>query len=463
MTSRKEYQAVFALAFIMAIRMLGLFMILPVLSTHLNEFAGATMPLMGLALGVYGLTQALLQIPFAMLSDRYGRKAIIGVGLSLFAAGSVTAALSHTISGLIIGRALQGAGAVGSTLLAFVADLTREENRTRAMALMGLVIGSSFVVAMIIGPILDAAGGLVGIFWCTAGLAGVAGCLLYAMPRSPVWTAACIEQASLKDILKNRQLWRLDASIFFLHAILTALFIPIPIVLTNVLHWSATVQMIFYPAILIAAFGLMLPPLIVAEKMRRMKPAFLSAIGCLCLALLGMNVFYNHVFMMSALLLIFFAGFNFLEATLPSWASKIAVARHKGATMGFYSTAQFLGIFMGGSVGGWVFEHLGYEGIFSVGAIAAVIWLGVAAGLKPPPAFSTVTLSLDPFISHDNAALTAQFYGIAGVVEVAIIRPERLIIFKIDRDMISASQLRQILERSKLPDTRFSHGGIAGV
>ncbi len=453
MMFRKEYTAVLLLALIMAIRMLGLFMILPVFSLHANDFTHATPQLIGLALGVYGLTQAVLQIPLGMLSDRIGRRPVMSLGLIIFIAGSVCAAMSHSIYGLILGRALQGGGAIGSTILAMIADLTRDENRSKAMAVVGLAVGASFAVAMVVGPLLNAWVGLTGIFWVTAGLAAIAEMLVWvAIPAPPalVTKESSPIQTNLTKVLKNRELLRLNLSIFMLHAILTAFFIAIPIVLMRVIHLSSIGQTKLYLLVLILAFLLMLPLMVMAEKKRRMKSVFLGAIAALWLVQLLLWPFHQDLIGVSGLLLVFFIAFSLLEAVLPSWVSKVAPLRYKGAAMGCYSSAQFFGIFVGGSSGGWIYAHFGVTGIFLLGSGLALIWLIIAFNLRSPPYLTTVIFNLQQFSENNLELLSQRLYGIAGIVEVAIIQAEALIYLKIDQVILNKSQLRQSLEKSKL-------------
>lgn len=386
MKKRTVNTAVLALALVMAVRMLGLFMILPVFSMHATEFAHATPQLIGLALGIYGLTQALLQMPFGILSDRIGRKPVMTLGLGLFLAGSVYAAVTHSIYGLIIGRALQGGGAVGSTILATIADLTPEHSRSQAMGLVGLAIGLAFGIAMVLGPLLNTWFNLSGIFWATALLAVIGELLVWwwipAMPRMANQPRESL-RTGLVQVLSQPDLLRLDAGIFVLHAILTALFIAIPIILTHMIHLSSLAQTGLYLGVLSLAFILMLPFMIIAEKKRRTKPILLVAITCLLLAQCGLWVMHQQLFWVCGLLLLFFTAFSLLEAVLPSWISRVAPANHKGAAMGCYSSAQFLGIFAGGCLGGLLYAHFSITGVLLFGAGLALAWLLLALNLRP--------------------------------------------------------------------------------
>ncbi|MCX7120240.1 MAG: MFS transporter [Gammaproteobacteria bacterium] len=376
--------ALMVLASIMSFRMLGLFMILPVFSVYAEHTPGATTTLIGLALGIYGLTQACLQIPFGMLSDRIGRKPVILMGLCLFFIGSVFAALSHSICYLIIGRALQGAGAIGSTVLALVADITPVESRSKAMAFMGLTIGLAFTFSMIVGPIINHWLHLSGIFWVTALLAlfGIAltswKIPLVSLPknRPPL-------SKGLNAVLHNPQLLRLNFGIFSLHAILTSLFIVIPLILTKQLLLSEWQQISLYLIILILAFAFALPFIIIAEKKKKIKQVFIAGIITIFIAQCAFLMVSSKL-AMSLTLMLFFTAFTLLEALLPSLISKTAPPERKGAAMGVYSSSQFLGIFIGGSVGGLVFARGDMLGVFIMCAVLALLWFALACSMKKP-------------------------------------------------------------------------------
>jgi len=377
--------APYALGAIMAFRMLGLFMILPIFSVAAQHLSFATPRLIGLALGIYGLTQAICQLPLGALSDRYGRKPIIAFGLLLFAAGSILAAYSTSIYGVIIGRALQGMGAIGSTALALVADLTPEPRRLRAMAIVGLLIGAAFSIAMILGPLLNAHFGLNGIFWATAMLALLGILLLTALPRELSGpTRPTITPRHFSPLLQQPELLRVNLGIFILHAILTALFIAIPILLLQHFKWTETTQALFYLGVLGLAFILMLPGIIIAEKKQLFKAIFITAVGLLCLTQWLLLFLNQQILSVTLLLLLFFAAFNLLEACLPSLIAKIAHSTYKGTAMGLYSTAQFLGIFVGGTIGGILYHHFHITGILVFNSLLAVIWLIIASTMQNP-------------------------------------------------------------------------------
>ncbi len=366
-----------ALASILSMRMLGLFMIFPIFSLYAQQLPNITPLLIGLAIGIYGLTQAILQIPFGMLSDRIGRKPIIYFGLLIFAIGSVVAALSSSITGIIIGRALQGSGAIASTILALTADLSTEEDRTKAMATLGISIGMSFIVALILGPIIYNWIGMSGIFWLTAALAISAIVILYYWVPEPIDCNSTIK-TSFKTVLKNTQLLRLDIGIFLLHFSLTALFVVLPISLATQVD---AVWQVYIPVLSLSVV-VMVPCIILAEKYNHMKLVFLTAIAILALSQLGFSYLHTNFIGIVIMLFLFFTAFNILEATLPSLISKITPVDSKGTAMGVYSTAQFLGAFMGGISGGFLHQYYGIQTTFIICALLILIWLIFALTMK---------------------------------------------------------------------------------
>jgi len=382
-SSKKINVALIALSSIMSIRMLGLFMILPVFSVYAEHMIGASATMIGLTLGMYGLTQAAFQIPFGLLSDHIGRKPVIFFGLCLFLIGSIICASTNSIYILLCGRALQGAGAIGSTVLALLADVTSEESRSKAMAFMGLSIGLAFTVAMIAGPVINHWLHLSGIFSVTALLAIIAMTLLFIIPTPP--KPLKNSEKRFYNVLHNKQLWRCNAGIFFLHAILTALFIAIPILLTHEMHLSSFQQIILYLSVLIIAFMFAVPFIIVAEKKRKMKTMFVSAILAIFIVQIGLCIFHHDVAMTIFLLFVFFTAFTLLEATLPSLVSKIAPIQNKGAAMGVYSSSQFFGIFVGGALGGWIFSEAHLAGVFVFCAGVAMVWFWIATSMQKQP------------------------------------------------------------------------------
>lgn len=363
-------------------------MVLPVFTLYAAHLRGATPVLIGIAMGIYGLTQGLFQIPFGMLSDKIGRKKIIFAGLCIFALGSAVSALTHTITGMMIGRALQGTGAVGSTIIALMADLTREEHRTRAMAMIGMTIGASFSFAFILGPLLVGILQVSGIFWL-AGLFSLIAILilLFAVPTptETSWHAdAEPELNQFSAVIKHPELKRLNAGIFILHAVFTASFVIIPINLQNTIGMAGHQQWSLYLPILLLTFLLTIPLIIVAEKKRRLKTIFLGAIFTLCLSEFLFWISGAHLWIFAINLLLFFTAFSVLEAFLPSLVSKTAPRTRKGTALGIYSCSQFLGIFVGGSVGGWLYGAFGLTDVYLFCVTLTLLWAILAFNMKNP-------------------------------------------------------------------------------
>ena len=419
-----ERKSAISLALLMSFRMLGLFMILPIFSLYAQHLKGVTPHLIGIALGIYGLTQACLQIPFGMLSDKIGRKPVICFGLLIFAFGSVVAALAHSIEGVIIGRALQGGGAVGSVIIALLADSTQDENRTKAMAIIGMTIGFSFAIAMVLGPALNTWVGVSGIFWLTALLALLGIVILFFVVPTPTNNKfhrdAEPVPALFKSILTNGQLVRLDVGIFVQHAILTATFLVIPLALTHYAHLKEAHQWMIYLPVLVFAFILMVPFIIIAEKKRKMKPIFIACIIALAISQIILIFFHTRISSFVIALFIFFTAFTLLEATLPSLISKLAPAGSKGTAMGVYSTSQFLGIFAGGTIGGWVFSSHGVTGVFIMCAIAAIVWAIIASSMQKPPHLATKMYPLSQFSDTNTPDFEQKLRATPGVQDVFI-------------------------------------------
>lgn len=386
-----ERRSVSSLALLYSFRMLGLFMVLPLLALYAADMPGATPTLIGLALGIYGLGQALLQIPLGWLSDHVGRKPVIVGGLLLFALGSVMAAQADSLWGIVLGRALQGAGAIAATVMALVADLTSEEQRTKAMAVVGMSIGMSFAVALVLGPAVAAWGGLAAVFWLTAGLA-VVGILvvlvLVPTPAAPITDHSEVgaRVGLFGRSLRNPDLARLNFGVFTLHFILMASFLVVPGLLEQVAgvdrayHWQ-----VYLPVLFLSIAG-MVPMMRQAERGGRPRAMFLLGIGLLLMALLVVGTASIAAVLYLGLWL-FFVGFNYLEATLPSLVSKAVFAGGKGTALGVYSTCQFLGAFAGGAAGGWVVQQFGLAALLGMCLALAAVWalLVQAGGLYPQP------------------------------------------------------------------------------
>lgn len=389
-----ERKSVSAIAVIMCLRMLGLFMIFPVFTPFAQHLPNATPQLIGVALGIYGLTQACLQIPFGILSDRFGRKPIICLGLIIFALGSLVAANAHSIEGIIIGRALQGGGAIGSAAMAFIADITHDSQRTKAMAIIGMSIGIAFALAMVVGPSLNTHIGVPGIFWLTMILALLAIAILYVVIPSPAgatsWSISSksgetATSRSLLQILVNKQLLPLNFGVFIQHSMLTAMFVVIPLILQERLHLTANQQWLFYLPILVCAYLLMVPFIILAEKKQQQRTIFIGGVLTLFFSQLLLFLLPSSVFTYLICLTLFFTAFTLLEAMLPSLVSKLAPTTNRGGAMGVYSTCQFLGIFIGGLIGGWLFAVKGIQSVFIGCAVAYLLWFIIVARFQPFP------------------------------------------------------------------------------
>nr|VFK36940.1 MAG: Predicted arabinose efflux permease, MFS family [Candidatus Kentron sp. SD]VFK40592.1 MAG: Predicted arabinose efflux permease, MFS family [Candidatus Kentron sp. SD]VFK80228.1 MAG: Predicted arabinose efflux permease, MFS family [Candidatus Kentron sp. SD] len=383
-----ERRAVAALTAVFSIRMFGLFMILPVFTLYGEDrYTGYTATLAGLAIGIYGLTQALLQIPFGMLSDRLGRKPVIIAGLLIFIVGSVVAAASDSIMGVIIGRALQGAGAIAAAVMALMADLTRKEQHTKAMATFGASIGMVFVIALMAGPALGHFVGLSGLFQITAllGLVGIA-VLYFSVPEPAAihfHQDAEASPAQFSDVLKDFQLLRLDLGIFMLHLILVAGWVVLPLTLRDAglavsEHWK------IYVLVLLVSVVLMVPFIMASGKYQRTKPIFLGAVFALGIYQLGLFGYRDNLPFIVAMMMVFFTAFNILEANLPSLVSRFAPPEKKGTALGIYSTSQFLGAFAGGLAGGWLLDNHGAQAVFIFCAVMAGIWFFSAVTMKDP-------------------------------------------------------------------------------
>jgi MFS family permease len=386
--SRTEVRASASLASIFALRMLGLFLILPVFSVHARTMPGGdSATLIGLALGMYGLTQSFGQIPFGIASDRYGRKRIIIIGLVLFAIGSFVAAMANHIGWVIVGRGIQGAGAISAAITALIADSTREEHRTKAMAMVGGSIGLSFALSLVAAPLLYSAIGMGGMF-ALIGLMSIAAILvvIYVVP-----TAAPLppQQVRFADVLKNRELMRLNYGVFALHLTQMAMFVVVPAALVRGMglpvaeHWK-----VYLPVVLLS-FVLMLPPVFIGEKQGRMKQVFVGAIALLLAVQGGMWFTLSqptpHWMPLVGLLLAFFVAFNILEASQPSLVSRLAPPGGRGAALGVYNTLQALGLFCGGAVGGWLTQHSGPATVFLLGGGLTVVWLIIASNMQNLP------------------------------------------------------------------------------
>lgn len=422
-------------------------MVLPVMALYFNNYSGASPFLLGLSLGIYGLTQALLQIPLGLLSDKIGRRPVIIYGLMVFVIGSLIAALSDSAVGLIVGRALQGMGAIASTLMALITDFTSEENRTKAMASIGGSIGLSFAAAMILGPIIAAEYGLSGIFWVTAGL-GLLGVLVF-LRSVPVVLPVSKNRETHTDVKQFRHvlgisvLQRLNLGIFCLHLVLMAAFVVIPKILVEDLAIAADSLWWVYLLLLGGGFLAMLPVMILGEKYNRQKLTFIGAIVVLMLtmAMLGLH---RSSWLSPMILLAFFSAFNLLEALLPSWLSKACPAGNRGTAMGIYSSSQFMGAFAGGVLGGWALGSIGTDALFYLLAFILLIWLWVAFGMQTPRPLKTVVLYV---ADKDRDEFVKIISSMAGVEDILLIEGEDLAYIKVDQQSVDMASLQPYFNR----------------
>ena len=447
----QEFRASAALAAVFSVRLLGLFMIYPVFAAYAGTLAGANPYLIGEALGIYGLTQGLLQIPFGLLSDRIGRKVMIVAGLVLFGVGSAVAAISTSIDGVIVGRALQGAGAVGSVILALIADLTSEESRTAAMAMVGITVGASFLVALLSGPVVANFIGVSGIFWLMVGLAALGIAITeFAVPmaqRISVHRDAEAVPALLGAVLRNRELLRLDLGIFTLHAMLTASFLVVPDLLRTTLGVGVNDQWVVYLPVLLVSIVAMVPAIIVAEKYRRMKGVFVGAVAALVISQVMLYFGAGNLSALLMALVVFFSAFNVMEASLPSLISKIAPAEVKGTAMGVYSSLQFFGIFIGGIIGGMAHQRGGSAGVFGLTTALAAVWLLAAVRMAQPSYLTTRLLPLGQNKAAD-AGLAARLRQVPGVVEAVTIAEENVAYLKVDTKYFDLAAAEALAGRS---------------
>ena len=416
----QELRASFGLAGIFGLRMLGMFIILPVFALYAAKLpGGSSHTMVGLALGAYGLTQACLQVPFGWLSDRWGRKRTIYLGLVIFALGSFVAALAHDVHMVILGRIIQGAGAISAAVIALAADLTRDDQRTKAMAIIGMTIGGTFALSMAAGPVLDRIIGVPGIFALTGILAIAALLVVRVIVPEPLPAAAhkpSVQQASLKSVLRDAQLLRLNYGIFALHGILMALFVVVPFALQAHLpagsHWRV------YLPVMLGAIVLMLPAMLLAERKGLQKPVFVGAVGVLIGALALFTFSDRGLPALVIGLLVFFAAFNLLEATLPSMISKRAPAGAKGTAIGVYGSVQFIGTFVGAASGGWLSQHYGAAAVFGLCAALAIVWLLLAFGMQVPRSLETRRYQLPRTDAQTASGLVRRLSGLPGVREV---------------------------------------------
>ncbi|ULJ68799.1 MFS transporter [Wielerella bovis] len=421
-----EWRAATSLAGVYALRMLGMFLVLPVLSLHAHSLAGADeaskLKMVGLAMAAYGLTQALLQLPLGMLSDKIGRKKVIYLGMSVFALGSFIAAFTNDAQTLVIARAIQGAGAVSAAVTALLADLTREEVRTRAMSMIGLSIGLTFSVSLVLSPMLSKFIGVQGLFALT-GILSLASIALvkYYTPNPTQLRHHEDTQVSVRrigEVLKNTQLLRLNYGIFALQAGLMAIFTALPFALRH-LGWDKSEHWQVYLPATVLGLIFMIPAIIIGETRNKLKQVFVLGISLVLLAQFALIFSLSSVWIVGAVLIIYFIGFNILEASLPSLVSKIAPSDLKGTAMGVYNTTQSLGVFTGGLIGSKMYALFGFVGVFGFCCVIVGVWLWLAMTAPAPRPVKNVMFAVPDALRGDLNGLKHKIQAASGVEAVS--------------------------------------------
>lgn len=442
-----ELRATWGLGTVFSLRMLGMFMVLPVLTTYGMALQGASEALIGLAIGIYGLAQAIFQIPFGLVSDRIGRKPLIIGGLAIFVLGSVIAAMSDSIWGIILGRALQGSGAIAAAVMALLSDLTREQNRTKAMAFIGVSFGVTFAIAMVLGPIITHKLGLHALFWMIAGLAtlGIVLTILvvpdsknHVLNRESGMVKGCFSK-----VLMEPRLLKLNFGIMCLHILLMSTFVALPGQL-EAAGFPAAEHWKIYLVTMLVSFISVVPFIIYAEVKRRMKRVFVLCISLLLIAEIVLWGSGNSFWELIIGVQIFFLAFNLMEALLPSLISKESPAGYKGTAMGIYSTSQFLGVAIGGSLGGWVDGLFDSQTVFLAGALLATVWLLVSMTMQEPQYVSSLRVEIPKDIDASDT-LRERLLAMDGVKEVLVVAEEHSAYVKIDSKVTNRFEVEQAI------------------
>ncbi|ODT81399.1 MAG: hypothetical protein ABS69_05795 [Nitrosomonadales bacterium SCN 54-20] len=447
--SSTEIRAIAGLASIYGLRMLGMFIILPVFAFYAEHLPGGdNYTLVGIALGAYGLTQAILQVPFGWLSDRFGRKPVIYGGLLLFALGSFVAAAATDIYWVIIGRVIQGAGAISAAVMALAADLTREEHRTKAMAAIGMTIGTTFALSLVIAPSLNRMIGVPGIFLMTGVLVLLAMVIVSRVVPNPTDSRFHSDtEASagrFSNVLRNPELLRLDFGVFALHAVLMALWLVVPLSLRQAglavdHHWQ-----VYFPALVISML-LIIPVIIYSEKKAKLKQVFVISVAVLLASQILLAYTFDSIWGTAGALLVFFTAFNMLEATLPSLISKIAPVGAKGTAIGVYSSVQFLGTFVGASAGGYLYQHYGSTALFAFCGALLMFWLVFAVTMKAPAAVRTRMYHVQVMDTGAAHGLSRQLAALPGVHEALVLASEGVAYLKVDMRGFDEQGVAQLL------------------
>jgi MFS family permease len=443
-----ELRGGISLAGVFGLRMLGLFFILPVLAVHAVHIEGGdNLTLVGIALGAYGLAQGILQIPFGAASDRWGRKPVLYAGLLIFAAGSFLGCAADDIWTMIAARVLQGAGAISSVAMALAADLTREQHRTKVMAMIGSMIGLVFALSLVGAPLLYRGIGMDGLFALTGVLCLAAIALVrFQVPDPPPPSRIAAAQGSTRAAVLDAELLRLNAGIFILHIVLYAMFMVVPPLLVQAgldlpEHWK------LYLPVVLGSFVLMIPAVLYADRRNRARPVLLGCVVLLLAAEAAFAVFDRGLLAIGALMLAFFVAFNVLEALLPSLVSRMAPAQGRGVAIGVYNTTQTLGVFFGGLIGGWVASHHGATGVFTVCAVLVAVWLVIAVGMRSPAApvneLSSLTFSIAAGVSLDG--LPEALKRVAGVREAEVVVAERIARLKVVPGQWDEHRVRKLI------------------
>ena len=442
-----ERRAVSALALIFGLRMFGLFLVLPVLALYADGLPGATPVMVGLALGIYGLTQAIFQIPFGRLSDHFGRKRLIAFGLLLFALGSVVSAEAATVSGIIVGRALQGAGAIAAVVLALLADLTREQQRIKATALVGGMIGVAFLTALMGGSVLEGWIGVPGLFYLAAFAALVVMPVLWLGVPTPQHSGNLIysrHRGDWSSVFSNWHLLRLDLGVFVQHLSLMALFVAVPPALVDVLGLDSLDHWRVYVPVLVASVVVMLPLLLLSMRSGQSYTAFRVALSLMLISAALLAWAAGEGWGLVGGLVIFFTGFNLLEALLPSLVSRVAPSQLKGTALGVYNTCQFAGVFVGGAVGGVIFGHFGPVGVFLLmGTLLALWWVVVLLG-DVPELMNSVTVYLEDIPAAQFEDRIKALRKLPGVYDVTVLAGQNMVYLKVSPSSFHNASLADV-------------------